>query len=382
MQVLVVNCQRNGLGVIRSLGAHGVDVIAVDHSRRAPGVYSRYVKRRQVVTSPKVDQDAFIRELVALGQAARKGDKILLLPTNDEYVLTMAKHWDRLAGHYLPIFETDMNVLLDCTDKTRMYKVAARAGVPHPRTLYSPLDPAQIAALAFPVVVKPFNTRSPANQGKQIFRIRFCQNTAEVTEATGLLERQDVAYVVQEFIPGGDDELYTAGIVAYEGELLGAFTGRKLRQFPPHTGECSYGEIVDTPRVTELAAQFVRTAGFTGIAQVEFKHHDGEYYLIEINPRSWSWNSLATFAGVNLPWIGCNAVLGNPQSLVTQTRMRGTWSYAYMDIQHNLILNRNMTLRQAARQILTADCHAHWQISDPAPAFVYAASLLKLVVRR
>ena len=38
------------------------------------------------------------------------------------------------------------------------------------------------------------------------------------------------------------------------------------------------------PKIIEYARRFVAYTNFTGIAQVEFKHYGGEFYLMEINP--------------------------------------------------------------------------------------------------
>ena len=56
-------------------------------------------------------------------------------------------------------------------------------------------------------------------------------------------DAEPFAPMVQELIPGGDDELYTVGsYLAADGTVLGLFCGRKLRQTPPGVGTCRVGE--------------------------------------------------------------------------------------------------------------------------------------------
>jgi D-aspartate ligase len=49
----------------------------------------------------------------------------------------------------------------------------------------------------------------------------------------------------------------------------------------------------------------VHDLGYSGIAEFEFKKDPltGEFRLIEINPRSWSWIGITPACDVSLPWI-------------------------------------------------------------------------------
>ena len=79
---------------------------------------------------------------------------------------------------------------------------------------------------------------------------------------------------------------------------------------------------------------------------------------------------MSTFAGVNLPWIGCETITNNNIERCNQTIFKGTWNYASMDVLHNVVKDRNTGLVVALRQMLKADCHAIWDAKDPIPAFV------------
>ena len=108
--------------------------------------------------------------------------------------------------------------------------------------------------------------------------------------------------MVQELIPGGDDELYTVGsYIAADGAVLGLFSGRKLRQSPPGVGTCRVGEAVWVQDNVDAAVRLLRAFEFHGVSQVEFKRdpRDGRYKLMEINPRLWLWHGLAAALGVD-----------------------------------------------------------------------------------
>ena len=85
-------------------------------------------------------------------------------------------------------------------------------------------------------------------------------------------DAEPFAPMVQELIPGGDDELYTVGsYIAADGTVLGLFCGRKLRQTPPGVGTCRVGEALWVDEVVDAALRLLRAFAFHGISQVEFK---------------------------------------------------------------------------------------------------------------
>ncbi len=119
--------------------------------------------------------------------------------------------------------------------------------------------------------------------------------------------------MVQELVPGGDEELYSLGSYLREdGEPLGLFSGRKLEQVPPLVGTCRVGEAVWVQEVVDAGLRFLRALGYHGISQVEFKRdpRDGRFKLMEINPRLWQWHGLAAACGVDIPLIAYRDLTG------------------------------------------------------------------------
>jgi biotin carboxylase len=102
--------------------------------------------------------------------------------------------------------------------------------------------------------------------------------------------------------------------VARDGEALGVFCGRKLLQDPSAIGTARVAEARWVDEVVEQGLALLRGLGFHGASQVEFKRdpRDGEYKLMEVNPRLWRWHSLAAACGVNLAYIAYCDVAGEP----------------------------------------------------------------------
>ena len=380
MKALVVNCNRNGLGVIRSLGKEGVKVIAVDSNRLAAGLLSKYVIDKYVLPSIEENEEIFVQKIKEIGKReySKSLKKIVLFPVNDVYVLTFAKYWSTLSPFFISTFELDLKILNRCVNKILSSKLAKQVSVPIPKTIYSSSSKPDLRKLNYPVIVKPDIRTSVENINKQVFRLKNCSNIKEAEIATQSLEEMGVSYVVQEYILGGDDALYTAGVYSHRGKIKAIFTGRKLRQFPPVFGECSYGESVDDAEdIIKHSIKLMQESMFTGIAQIEFKKKDNIYYLMEINPRAWSWNSLTTYVGVNLPWVAYQINgLDHDIPLVRQTKY-GTWIFSPNDFKYNVVENNNITLARFIKDFIRANCHSHLSLSDTKPLYYYIKSKLK-----
>jgi D-aspartate ligase len=306
----------NGLAAIRSLGRLGVPVFALAHRASALGFRSRY-SVGVVCPDPVVDEAAYV---ACLGELARGLDAPApIFPTHDEFLNSIARHADELGGRFLHPFP-DWELLEKIQDKAWQLAQAERLGIPVPRTVEEPVDD-----LVFPVLVKP---RDPVGFRREFGRQAFRCESPEALAAD--FERaRPYRPLVQEFVPGGDEELYSLGsYLDAGGEALGLFSGRKLLQMPPGVGTCRIGEAVWVDEVVEQGLALLRGIGFRGLSQVEFKRdaRDGRYKLMEINPRLWQWHGLAAAAGVDLTRIAYLDLIGQPPAPVRMNGRPRRWA--------------------------------------------------------
>jgi len=310
----------NGLAAVRSLGRAGIRVLALDHRRSALGFRSRYAEA--VVTPDPQDEEAFVSFLAGLDI-----ERAPVFATHDEPLNAIARAADRLGQRFLFPFPP-WQVLARIQTKRGQLETAGGAGVPTPRTAY-PTSAGEARATAeligFPVLVKPSSTEGFKRRfGKQAFR---CESAAEVERA--FAEAEPYEPMVQELIPGGDDELYTLGsYLSRDGEALGLFCGRKLRQTPPGVGTCRVGEALWVEEVVQQGLTLLRALDFHGLSQVEFKRdpRDGAYKLMEVNPRLFQWHGLAAACGVDLPVIAYRDLTGEAVEPVSANGRRRRWA--------------------------------------------------------
>ena len=292
-----------GISTLQTLGRAGVSAHAVDHRDDALGFRSRHAYARHLPPRRLDDEDAWIDFLVALGDDLDAPAPLFALADDDLNAVAAAR--DRLGGRFLYPFP-EWPVLERIQDKRHQVECARALGIPTPRTAAEPTD-----AFGFPVLVKP----SRPDDFRRAFGVKAfrCETHAELDEAWSRARPYEPA--VWEWIPGGDDTLYTLGsYLSPDGEALGVFCGRKLLQDPPGIGTARVAEAVWVDEVVEQGLALLRGLHFHGVSQVEFKRdpRDGAYKLMEVNPRLWQWHSLAPACGVNLAHIAYCDVAGEP----------------------------------------------------------------------
>ncbi len=349
----------NGLAAIRSLGRAGVRVLAVDHRPSALGFRSRYAERF-VCPDPRTDETRFIAFMRALGE-------VVVLPTHDKELNALARYLDDLP--VLAPFP-GWELLEHVQSKRSQLEHAEAAGIDAPQTRYpGSVQDARAAAeeLGLPVVVKP---EDPVGFKQRFRRQAFrCESLREVEEAYA--QAEEFAPMVQEFVPGGDETLYTVGsYLTRAGEPLGIFCGRKLQQTPRGIGTCRVGEAVWVDEVVAAALRLLRAFDYFGLSQIEFKQdaRDGRFKLMEINPRLWQWHGLATACGVDLPRIAYADLTGESAPDASMNGFGKRWA---------------ITLQAGERPALQPPPYvdAVFAADDPKPGLVHLARVARRVFR-
>ena len=351
MTAFVFNCHYNGLSIIQELGRRGVAVMALD-SIRSIGTYSRYA-RYYKCPDPQVEEDAFVDYLIHMGPTF--DDKPVLFPTNDHWAVAISRHKDQLSRYYFPCV-ADKSVIDIIIYKQRFFEWAMTQGFPVPYTWRSD-DASQIPESAYPIVVKPEYRRISSNErstGQRAvildeLRLTILQKKTDLVRFVSQYNEVMPFLIFQEYVAGLSDCMYTVGVYADSNHSVkGIFTGRKVRGFPPDSGDCIVGQVEEVPEdLKSLVKQICKSIGYQGIAEFEFKKdvNTGQFKLIEINPRSWSWIGITPFCGVSLPWIAYADLTGIEEVVYTECKLpTGNVKYVKLleDMQNCMYRNRSL----------------------------------------
>ena len=301
----------SGLGVIRDLAAYCVPVLGLDPSPRAIGLRSRFAAGI-VCPDPKEDEEAFLTFLEDLGsRLPRRG---VLFPTHDEYIWPISRNAARLEPYFrIPFSRWDAMQRLH--DKRAQLEAAWKVGVDTPKTAFvDSHDDLERGAdeIGFPAIFKPVESLA--------FKTRFRRHVLEIQtrdELERVYERVTDCgtLMLQEVVPGGDEELWSFGsYLDAQSRPMAEFAGHKLRQHPVRFGHCRMAVSRWNDEVATAGLRLLQELHYHGVSQVEFKRdaRDGRYRLMEVNARHWMWHSLATACGVNLSLAAYRDAVGHP----------------------------------------------------------------------
>ncbi len=134
----------------------------------------------------------------------------MVFPSHDEFIWPLSRHAKRLEPWFIVPFSR-WDVMSQVHDKRAQMQAAWRAGVDTPKTVFVSSG-AELEAAAgeirFPAVLKPVESLA--------FKLRFHRHILDVETATELQRIYDKVddlgvLMLQERIPGGEDELWTVG---------------------------------------------------------------------------------------------------------------------------------------------------------------------------
>ena len=304
-QAIVIGCHVCGFGVIRSLALQGFRIVAMHYDAFADFAQSsRYVAERAQVPHPRQHEQAFID--ILLRNTGRWGGA-LILATNDDALIAIAKHKTALAKDYV-VPTPQWDVLRPLIGKPETYRLAQACGVPYPQTFSaSTIDELEQVReqIPFPCLLKPVLGH--------LFFSEFHRKNLRAGSFEDLVDKFEKygsaghPVFVQEIIPGPDSNLFQYEMyIDSSGATRAGSWKRKLRQNPPGFGVArvaiSHDEI---PVMREWTERMLNAIGFRGLAHSEFKQdaRDGTFKLMEINGRLSRSNWLTAYCGMNLPWI-------------------------------------------------------------------------------
>ena len=297
--VVVLDCFRHGgLAIVRSLGRLGVPVHVVHPDRWAPGLFSKYCQGGFSWDFRNTSTQESILFLKNLRQ--RVGRRSALIATSDIAAMFIADQAERLS-EWFAFPEQDHALVRSLCSKREMYFLATNHGVPVPMTAFpsSSSDVLEyIKTARFPVLLKPIYTSLP---GRAVPRMELVETRHELLQRYDVLEDPSQPnLMLQEFIPGGDDATWTFnGYFDPSGDCKVAFTGRKLRNYPPYFGQASLGVCTHNDIVARTTIEFMKAIGYRGALDLgyRFDARDGLYKVNDINPRVGAMFRL--FVGAN-----------------------------------------------------------------------------------
>jgi len=368
---IVLGMFETGLGVGRSLGRSGIEVIGMDFKKDV-GFHSRYINAR-ICPHPIDRENEFVDFLLEFGK--KQIERPVIFVTSDDFLVSVSSNRDCLKRYFLMNFP-DEKVIKAIIDKFQQYELVRSVGIPAPKTFLpkSLKDISRIRRkLNYPVFVKACEVNSWRRSIGASIKGFVVNSDHEFEDAFQTIFERRSRAIVQEIVQGPDTNHFKACCyISQKGEFLLAFTLQKIRQQPIRFGVGAIVRSIHYPKLLEIGKRLFTALGYRGIGSAEFKldEKDGELKLIELNPRYWQQNILADRCGMNFPLTDYLETTGQKPMVISDFREGIKWVNVYMDFNSYLSyrMRKKITLSEWLSSLRGTKVFSDFASDDIQPA--------------
>jgi predicted ATP-grasp superfamily ATP-dependent carboligase len=373
-RVLVTEADgRNVVSVVRSLGRKGIEVVAADSSRIALSFFSKYCSKRLVYPLPWKYPERWLEWLL---NELSKRQYDMVMPIGEGCFGLVSKN-KQAIGQYTKVPVCDYAEWSRANDKAETLKLAIQQNIPCPKTRFiKDLSEIKQASeeISFPLIIKPRS--SFGSRG-----IVYVERPSEFCEAYKKVHSGYPFPLIQEYIPPGGNACGVFLLFDINSEPKAVFAHKRLREFPLRGGPSTLRESIHAPELVEMSTKLLKALNWFGIAMVEYKEdpRDGQFKLMEINPRFWGSLPLAILAGVDFPYLLYKLVMEGDIDPVFEypEGIRCRW-FLPGDILHFLSNPERFKLQPSFFEFSKNNWNDDFvSLSDPGPAFGFFLILLK-----
>lgn len=373
-----------GINLVRALGIAGIPVIVASSEASTPATASRYCIGRCSLP-PIAQREAVVERLLRAGEILTGAlcTRVPLIYGDDDQLGLVHEYRDALSPYYAFVL-SDPALSRALNSKPLFQALAEARGLPVPRRL----DWSELGEFDAPVLAKP-RTKTAWDSSAVLAQLLHGAGKARVFPDGRELLNEPLDHALreeltlQEYIPGDDGALWSFhGFADERGKLLAWFIGRKIRTYPPLTGDSSYLELAHDPELASLGRTLVPRIGLKGVFKMDFKRHaeTGEFFLLEVNARFNLWHYLGAQGGVNLAELAYDYVTRGVRSAPVQMRTRYRWLSPRLDYlaYRALAARRELTAGGWLASLLsTRKVYDLFAWTDPMPALAVLWDELK-----
>lgn len=359
------------LAAVRALRAAGyAPWLAVNQAGTYAG-RSRATVGTVLVPDPAIDSEGFVREFAA---AAVRLSAAAILPGEETHLLALAGREADFSGIAFGVPSRES--VEQSTNKGLLHELATAAKLRTPPTTIVRGDSEAVGTYGFPAIVKPLRTWVPRPDGTMSYHyVRYVTTEQAAEEAI-------------EDLPGGEGlvQPYISGTnvsvsgVSWKGELVCTLHHISERIWPMTSGVTAYARTIPPDAELEHGVGYLlRAIGWSGPFELEFRRSPrGEHYLIDLNPRVYGSLALAVAAGLNLPAIWTDLLLGRQPS-VDGYRVGTCFRQEENDVRALAWMLANGEFRHVLRGLMPqrGTTHAIFSLRDPMPLLTSATKLAK-----
>ncbi|WP_193570790.1 carboxylate--amine ligase [Halorubellus sp. JP-L1] len=289
--------------VLRSLGRRGVHTIAAAENEHSPALWSRFCDERVAVPHPGTDATGYAAALLSL---ARRDDVETIVPLREEDVYALS-HRASAFDEHVEVLWPSSESLTAVHDRVQLFDAAERAGVTVPDacllTDVDSWDEERIVKGRYALLGNEYDDDFPERRVQTPAKTMFLQ-PGEQPDVQRIVDQMGHVPITQTFVDGTE---YCLRALYHDGEPVATSQKRLLRGYKYSRGPSVYHEAVDIPELERDGLALLDELDWHGMASVGFiRDADGEFNLLEINPRYPASLPMDLHAGVDYPWYHWN----------------------------------------------------------------------------
>lgn len=398
---IVLGGSSNAMGHVWALSKMGVQChVIVERGLHDFPVKSRFCKGH-ISPHPVAEKEQALAYVKAV--VASLAEKPVVFFASDDWMAFFGENEAYFrANTFVPLSPwPDTEKLFN---KKYLYRIASEIGIAVPLTLeFNSLREVgdRVNEIPTPCVLKPDITVEFVENLPQKIREKTFHRTQKFEDKEMLLDwvnallsaDVDFSFLVQEFIPGGAETLYTLTSYSNQhGKLVAGSIGHKLRQFPPEAGRITSGILCHNEQIWADGKRLLNGIGFFGLANTEFKYdaRTNEYKLMEINARLGMWNSSALYAGINFPAIVYADMFDKKVAFMSNTSScdGAIWLNSALDFVCAVYLNKKigykgaLSVREWFKSIKGKKTDGVFKVKDPAPFIFFLVNMFKYSLKK
>lgn len=238
-------------------------------------------------------------------ELCKSEDINVIIPMEDAYASHLSQNKKKIEESTNSICAVpDWDVFSLVSDKEKLLSICKDYGIGHPNT--APIDDNYVlleAEVGFPSLIKP--NHSEGSKG-----IVLVYNKEELQLHAKQIKEKYGDCTLQEYIE--NDHYYNLMLYrSAKGEFSNHVIIKILRYYPIKGGSSCLAVSIDNNKMLEMCMQLLDKLNWVGMADFDIlEKGDGDYKIIEINPRVPASLRGAEMSGVNFPEIIVSDVLG------------------------------------------------------------------------
>lgn len=305
------------LGMIRAAGEAGCDVVVVRTMKRSKKIRnlreldskSKYVKKYLIAYEP---EPQYLIDLLN-NEFSSVTAPIILLPTDDYTASTIDLYQEQLNDNFLfPNVNHESGAVVHLMDKDIQKGLARASGLNVAEGWVAEIQNGAYTipdGIRYPVFTKP---KVSFSGNKNC--MKRCNNQHELEVVLkGVASQRDCPILIEQYIEI-EKEYGVLGYCDTQRVVIPCLVDKVEIGSGKHKGVTMIGEVHPMEELGELAERlkrFLSNTGFVGLIDIDLYESNGVIYFSELNLRLGAFGYAAMCAGINMPQMLIETLLGH-----------------------------------------------------------------------